>query len=74
MDLPRTVDRSGATFEASGVPDRVTTVGQSFFDPLRAGADLKLLKGIINDWPDWLSSSHDSRALYARGARQARGQ
>ena len=31
---------------------RVTTVGQSFFDPLPPGADLYLLRGILNDWPD----------------------
>ena len=32
--------------------DRVTTCGQSFFDPLPAGADLYLLKSVLNDWPD----------------------
>ena len=26
--------------------------GQSFFDPLPAGADLYILKKILNDWPD----------------------
>jgi len=26
--------------------------GQSFFDPLPAGADLYLLKSVLNDWPD----------------------
>jgi 2,7-dihydroxy-5-methyl-1-naphthoate 7-O-methyltransferase len=52
VDLPRTVARSGEAFAASGVAERVTTIGQSFFDPLPAGADLYLLKGIINDWPD----------------------
>jgi hypothetical protein len=25
---------------------------QSFFDPLPAGADLYLLRGVLNDWPD----------------------
>jgi 2,7-dihydroxy-5-methyl-1-naphthoate 7-O-methyltransferase len=52
VDLPRTVARSAATFAAAGVADRVTTIGQSFFDPLPAGADLYLLRGILNDWPD----------------------
>jgi SAM-dependent methyltransferase len=52
VDLPRTVARSVAVFQAAGVADRVTTVGQSMFDPLPAGADLYLLKGILNDWPD----------------------
>jgi hypothetical protein len=52
VDLPRTVARSARIFEAAGVTDRVTVVGQSFFDQLPAGADLYLLKGIVNDWPD----------------------
>jgi hypothetical protein len=30
----------------------VTVKGQSFFDPLPAGADLYLLKSVLNDWPD----------------------
>jgi len=38
VDLPRTVALAGATFQAAGVIKRVTTVGQSFFDPLPADA------------------------------------
>ena len=30
----------------------MTLAGQSFFDPLPAGADLYLLKSVLNDWPD----------------------
>ena len=52
VDLPRTVARSVSIFEDAGVADRVTIVGQSFFDPLPPGADLYLLRGILNDWPD----------------------
>jgi SAM-dependent methyltransferase len=52
VDLPRTVALSADIFRAAGVTERVTTVGQSFFDPLPAGADIYLLKGILNDWPD----------------------
>ena len=52
VDLPRTAARSTEIFEAAGVAERVTTVGQSFFDPLPPGADLYLLRGILNDWPD----------------------
>lgn len=52
VDLPRTVARAGELLRAAGVADRVTTVGQSFFDPLPAGADLYLLNGVLNDWPD----------------------
>lgn len=52
VDLPATVARAGATFEAAGVADRVAVSGQSFFDPLPAGADMYLLKSVLNDWPD----------------------
>jgi SAM-dependent methyltransferase len=52
VDLPATVARSAETFRAAGVADRVTTVGQSFFDALPPGADLYLLKSVLNDWPD----------------------
>jgi 2,7-dihydroxy-5-methyl-1-naphthoate 7-O-methyltransferase len=52
LDHPGTVARSAPLFEAAGVADRVTTAGQSFFDPLPAGADLYLLKKVLNDWPD----------------------
>jgi SAM-dependent methyltransferase len=52
VDLPPTVARSHRTFQDAGVAQRVTTVGQSFFDPLPAGADLYLLKCVLCDWPD----------------------
>jgi 2,7-dihydroxy-5-methyl-1-naphthoate 7-O-methyltransferase len=52
VDLPTTVARSAEIFQAAGVADRVTTAGQSFFDPLPAGADLYLLKSVLSDWPD----------------------
>jgi hypothetical protein len=51
VDLPRVVAAAGEP-RAAGVADRVTTVGQSFFDPLPAGADLYLLKSVLSDWPD----------------------
>jgi hypothetical protein len=50
VDLPGTVARAGEII--ADVADRVTLAGQSFFDPLPAGADLYLLKSILNDWPD----------------------
>jgi hypothetical protein len=50
VDLPGTVARAGEIVE--DVADRVTLAGQSFFDPLPAGADLYLLKSVLNDWPD----------------------
>ncbi|MGH9162830.1 MAG: methyltransferase [Vicinamibacteraceae bacterium] len=52
VDLPSTVARAGETFRAASVADRVTTVGQSFFDLLPSGADLYLLKNVLADWPD----------------------
>ena len=67
VDLPRTVARSGETFHAANVAERATTVGQSFFDPLPAGADLYLLRGILNDWPDT-----EATAILSRCAEAAR--
>lgn len=52
VDQTETVARSAEIFQSAGVSERVTTVGQSFFDPLPPGADLYLLRGILNDWPD----------------------
>jgi 2,7-dihydroxy-5-methyl-1-naphthoate 7-O-methyltransferase len=52
VDFPTTVARSATTFQAAGVTDRVTVVGQSFFDPLPRGSDLYLLKNVLGDWPD----------------------
>ena len=67
VDLPRTVGRSGEIFRQAGVCDRVTTSGQSFFDPLPSGADLYLLRGVINDWPD-----RETRLILKRCAEAAR--
>ena len=67
VDLPSTVARSSEIFDAAGVADRVTTVGQSFFDPLPAGADLYLLKSVLADWPD-----REAIAILRRCAEAAR--
>jgi 2,7-dihydroxy-5-methyl-1-naphthoate 7-O-methyltransferase len=67
VDLPATVARSTETFEAAGVAARVTAVGQSFFDPLPAGADLYLLKKVLSDWPD-----REATAILTRTAEAAR--
>lgn len=66
VDSPGTVTRAAATFRAAGVSDRVTTVGQSFFDPLPAGADLYLLRSVLNDWPD-----RETVAILRRSAEAA---
>jgi hypothetical protein len=52
LDLPESVARAGDVFDQAGVSDRVKTAGQSFFDPLPAGADLYLLRRVLIDWPD----------------------
>lgn len=67
VDQPRTVARSGEIFAAAGVTERVTTVGQSFFDPLPADADIYLLRGVLNDWPD-----PEATAILKRCAEAAR--
>jgi 2,7-dihydroxy-5-methyl-1-naphthoate 7-O-methyltransferase len=66
VDLPSTVARSVAVFQAAGVAERVSAVGQSFFDPLPAGADLYLLKNVLGDWPD-----REAMALLRRCAEAA---
>jgi SAM-dependent methyltransferase len=67
VDLPATVARSTALIESAGVADRFTAVGQSFFDPLPAGADLYVLKKVLDDWPD-----RESLAILQRCAEAAR--
>jgi SAM-dependent methyltransferase len=67
VDLPATVARSAPVFEAAGVADRVTTSGQSFFDPLPAGADLYLVKNVLADWAD-----REAAMLLRRCAEAAR--
>lgn len=69
VDLPETVARSAETFGAASVADRVTTAGQSFFDPLPPGADIYLLRGIINDWGDEESVTILRQCALAAGER-----
>jgi SAM-dependent methyltransferase len=67
VDLPRTVARAGSLFQEASVAERVRIVGQNFFDPLPAGADLYLLKSILNDWPD-----REAQLILSRCAEAAR--
>jgi hypothetical protein len=67
VDVPRAVARSKETFEEAGVAARATAVAQSFFDPLPAGADLYLLKSVLDDWPD-----PEASAILGRLAEAAR--
>lgn len=67
LDLPGTVARSAEVLSGAGVAERVTVIGQSFFDPLPAGADVYLLKNVLNDWPD-----DETGAILRRCAEAAR--
>ncbi len=72
VDLPATVARSAETFQTAGVSERVTTVAQSFFDPLPAGADLYLIKNVLGDWPDREATALLRRLRRRRGRRARR--
>jgi hypothetical protein len=67
VERPATAARSAEIFQAAGVSDRASTSGQSFFDPLPPGADLYLLRGILNDYPD-----RQALAILLRCAQAAR--
>lgn len=67
VDLPGPVARSAEIMEEAGVAARVTTQAQSFFDPLPSGADLYVLKSVLNDWPD-----QPTVAILSRCAQAAR--
>jgi len=67
IDFPGTVARASSILQAAGVSERVRTIGQSFFDPLPAGADLYILKSILNDWPD-----REAALILSRCAEAAR--
>jgi hypothetical protein len=69
VDLPNTVARAEEIFQAAGVAERARTVGQSFFNPLPAGADLYLLRGILNNWPDREATAILSRCAEAAGPK-----
>jgi 2,7-dihydroxy-5-methyl-1-naphthoate 7-O-methyltransferase len=72
VDLPGTVARAGEITSDSGIADRVTAQGQSFFDPLPTGADLYLLNKVLNDWPDEPTVAILSRCAEAARARDGR--
>ena len=52
FDQPSVVEEAQATLAASGVADRCTRLGGSFFESVPAGYDLYMMKMIIHDWPD----------------------
>jgi hypothetical protein len=70
VDLPGTVARAGEIIESFGVGDRIMVEGQSFFGPLPAGAELYLLKNVLNDWPDDPTVAILRRCAEAAGAAE----
>ncbi|MFD4764079.1 methyltransferase [Streptomyces sp. NPDC058439] len=52
VDLGGTVEGGAERFASAGLTGRTDTVGQSFFDPLPAGADVYVLSQILHDWDD----------------------
>jgi hypothetical protein len=70
VDLPGTVARAGEIIESFGAGDRITVEGQSFFGPLPAGAELYLLKNVLNDWPDEPTVAILRRCAEAAGAAE----
>ena len=71
VDFPGTIARATELLAGTGVAARVTFHGQSFFDPLPAGADLYLLKSVLNDWPDEETVAILRRCAQAAQAPQA---
>src|ERR1051326_7543626 len=52
VDLPETATRARQYLAGLGLAGRGEVVGQSFFDPLPAGAGAYLLDRVIHDWDD----------------------
>ena len=61
VDLPGTVARAGQIIESSGVGDRVTVEGQSFFDPLPAARTQSSGRYVVECRP----ARQDNRAAIA---------
>jgi hypothetical protein len=66
-DLPETAARARQYLAERGLDDRCDVVGQSFFDPLPAGADAYLLNRVIHDWDDAAASAILRRCAEAAG-------
>lgn len=66
-DLPETAARARQYLAGLGLDGRCEVVGQSFFDPLPAGADVYLLSRVIHDWDDAAASAILRRCAEAAG-------
>ncbi|MEV0587180.1 methyltransferase [Nonomuraea sp. NPDC050310] len=69
VDLPETAARGRE--HLAGLGDRCTVSGQSFFDPLPAGADVYVLRRVIHDWPDADAARILRRCAEAAGTASA---
>src|SRR6185437_2143341 len=67
-DLPETAARARRYLAGLGLDGRCQVVGQSFFDPLPAGADAYLLSRVIHDWDDAAASTILRRCGEAAGS------
>jgi 2,7-dihydroxy-5-methyl-1-naphthoate 7-O-methyltransferase len=67
-DLPETAARARQYLAGLGLDGRCEVVGQSFFDPLPAGADTYLLSRVIHDWDDAAASAILRRCAEAAGS------
>jgi 2,7-dihydroxy-5-methyl-1-naphthoate 7-O-methyltransferase len=68
VDLPETAARARQYLAGLGLDGRCEVVGQSFFDPLPAGADAYLLNRVIHDWDDAAASAILRRCGEAAGS------
>jgi ubiquinone/menaquinone biosynthesis C-methylase UbiE len=69
VDLPDTVARGRELLAARGLDGRCDFAGQSFFDPLPAGADVYLLAAVLHDWDDEQATAILRRCAEAAGER-----
>ncbi len=69
VDLPDTVARGRRLLAERGLDGRCDFVGQSFFDPLPAGADVYLLAAVLHDWDDEQATAILRRCAEAAGER-----
>jgi 2,7-dihydroxy-5-methyl-1-naphthoate 7-O-methyltransferase len=67
-DLPETAARAREYLAGLGLDGRCEVVGQSFFDPLPAGADAYLLNRVIHDWDDAAATVILRRCAEAAGS------
>lgn len=67
-DLPETAARARQYLTGLGLHGRCAVVGQSFFDPLPAGADVYLLSRVIHDWDDAAAIAILRRCAEAAGS------